>query len=106
MHNTAQMFLKRDVQSATRNVQKTMFEIFDILKAEDLDNSEQLKEILQDDVLAKKFLIFHENMNKAIRKKILDTTGDLLRQIEDDIDNYIIEFPQNTELKGIVKTKE
>lgn len=106
MQNTAQFFLKKDVQCATKNVQKAMFEIFDILKAEDLDNCEQLKDILQDEVLARKFLIFHENVSKVIRKKILDTTGDLQRQLEDNIDNYIIDFPADTEFKGIIKTKE
>lgn len=102
-NNTAQFFLSRDIQNSIKTLQKSFFDIVDDLKASDLDNYESLRAILQDDELAKKFLLFQENRTKAIRKKILDSTGDMGRTIQGSLEDYKIEFGDDVEMKGIVK---
>lgn len=102
-HNTGDFFFKKDVESAIKIAQKNLFDTVDIIKIQDMDNCEQLKEILKDDELSKKFMIFHENMNKLIRKRVLDATGDLQRQIFVCLEDYKIELKEMVEIKGIVK---
>lgn len=101
--SSAKMFLKRDIINSIKEVQKTTFDIVDIIRAIDIDNYEQLKVILNDEELAKKFLILHENMGKVIRKKILDSVGTATRNVEEQIERYDIQHIEGTEIKGIIK---
>ncbi len=99
----AKLFLNRDLRNSVKQVQKTMFTILDDLRAQDMDSYEQLRLILKDDELAKKFMIFHENATKNLRKKILDSNGDCQREIEAILEDYDVQFCQDTELKGYIK---
>lgn len=101
--DTAEFFLKKGINSTIKNLQKSTFDIVELIRVQDADNYEQLKLILNDDELAKKFMIFHENMAKLIRKKILDATGDATRNLEEELSEYLVEFKQDVEFKGIIK---
>jgi hypothetical protein len=101
--DAAEFFLKKELNDTIKKLQKNSFDLVDLISAQDKDNYEQLKEILNDDELAKKFMIFHENMSKLIRKKILDASGEASRKLEEDLKKYSISFNQDVELKGIVK---
>lgn len=103
MDNSAKLFLSRDIQKSIKSLQKEYFDIVEDLKVSDLDNFESLREILKDDDLAKKFILFQENRAKLIRKKILDGIGTLTRDVAGFLDEYQIEHKDNVEIKGIVR---
>lgn len=100
---TAKAFLLSEVAKEIGLVRKVFFEIIEDIKASDSDNFADLVNILGDEDLAKKFVIFQENRNKAIRKKILDSVGDLGRNFSDILEGYKVEFDENIEFKGIIK---
>lgn len=102
MSATAKYFFAKELQNSVRNIQKSMFEIIDDIRCDDLDNSEALKDLLQDEDLANKFLIFQEHRSKLIRKKILDNTNDLNRKVDSLLKEYAVDFEQETEIQGIM----
>lgn len=106
METSASLFLKRDIQSATRKIQRTFFEIIDDIKASDQDNYSDLVDILKDDNLARKFVIFQENRTKVIRKKILDCTGDLQRELENSIQDCDVSYKEQVTIKGMMKNED
>lgn len=103
METSAKMFLTREIEKTTKLTQKSFFDLIDDLRAVDLDNVHALKEILQDDELAARFQLIQENKYKVIRKKILDSIGDMQRQLLSEVENYDIKFKSNIEIQGIVK---
>lgn len=99
----AKFFLKKDIDQATKNLQREFFSILDSLVADDKDNLESLKEILQDDELAKKFQLIQDNKHKLIRKKILDATGEMNRTLHFTLEDCDVIFNKPIQIKGIVK---
>jgi hypothetical protein len=97
MEQSAKIFLSKDIEVLVKTLQKNIFDMVDDLKASDLDSYQHLKEILKDEDLAKRFMLFHENRTKIIRKKILDSTGDLNRAIYSLLEDYNVDFNQGTE---------
>jgi hypothetical protein len=106
MDKPAKVFLVKDIEESVRVLRTSIFDIIDSLKADDADNFDSLKSILKDEELAKKFILFQENKNKMIRKKILDGTGDVTRSILSYLEDYEIEFADHVELKGIIKKEK
>lgn len=101
--DNARAFLQLELNKEIKNIQKSFFDITAFLEAQDLDNCEQLKAILNNDELAKKFMIFHENLKKTVRKKMLDSTGDANRNFEEILNNYDIQFGRDVEFQGEIK---
>lgn len=103
MDTSANLFLTREIEKVTKAIQKSMFSMIDEIRAADSDNVIALKTILQDDELAARFQLFQENKNKLIRKKILDATCDLQRDLLSHLEDYDVNFRPNTQFTGIIK---
>lgn len=106
MEQAVNASLKKQIQGSTRKIQRVFFEIVDDIRSSDQDNFNDLVLLLKDETLARKFQIFQENRAKNIRKKILDCTGDLTRELEDAINNYSFTEKETIHYEGRMRTHE
>lgn len=99
----AQLLFKAELKRQIQNVRKEYFSIIDGLKTDDKDNFAQLCTLLNDEDLARKFMLFHENRSQKIRKDILDSTNNMERILVELLENIEMNLKQGVELQSLIK---
>lgn len=99
----AKLMLVNELRKQVQATRKDFFAIVDSLKTDDKDNFEQLCSILEDEDLARKFMIFQENRNQKIRKDILDSTNNIERNILKLLEDINITLKDGIEFQALLK---